>query len=181
MKKYYKVWKQLSSCAISSYLSNRIDSSCYFAGKIIRFAFFLLLIFSIFKFTDTMAGYGKYEVILFFLTFNLMDTLAQAFFRGIYYFKNDVRKGNFDYVISKPVNPLFYSLARMTDILDIIFLLPIISLVIYTIFKLSIAVTLLNIILSRQKFYWDCWHLKPGLSLLLSLFYSLSFPFRFGT
>lgn len=147
MKKYYKVWKQLSNCAISSYLSNRIDSFCYFAGKIIRFAFFLLLIFSIFKFTDTMAGYGKYEVILFFLSFNLMDTLAQAFFRGIYHFKNDVRKGNFDYVISKPVNPLFYSLARMTDILDIIFLLPIISLVVYTILKLSIAITLLNIIL----------------------------------
>lgn len=162
MKKYYKVWKQLSNCAISSYLSNRIDSSCYFAGKIIRFAFFLLLIFSIFKFTDTMAGYGKYEVILFFLTFNLMDTLPQAFFRGIYHFKNDVRKGDFDYVISKPVNPLFYSLARMTDILDIIFLLPIIILIIYAVIKLGIAPIFINLL-----FY--CLFIALGMIIILGI------------
>ncbi len=144
--KYFKVWKQLSSNAISSYLTNRIDAASYFIGKLIRFGFFLLLIFSIFNFTDSLAGYGKYEVILFFLTFNLVDVLAQAFFRGIYLFKDDVRLGNFDYIISKPINPLFYALTRLTDILDIIFLAPIILLIIYIIPQLSVAVTWINVL-----------------------------------
>lgn len=146
MYKYWRVWKQLSNLAISSYLSNRIDSVSYFIGKLIRFGFFLLLIFSIFRFTNSLAGYSKYEIILFFLTFNFIDVFAQAFFRGIYLFKNDIRRGNFDYVISKPINPLFYSLTRLTDILDILFLIPIIILIIYTIAKLNILITLIIIV-----------------------------------
>ncbi len=145
MRKYFKIWKQLTNCAVSSYLSNRLDSFCYFLGKLVRFGFFLLLIISIFRFTNELAGYSKYEVILFFLTFNLVDVLAQAFFRGIYLFREDIRKGNFDYILTKPVNPLFYSLTRLTDILDIIFLLPIIILIIYTAFKLKIVLSILNI------------------------------------
>lgn len=147
MKKYIRVWKQLTNCAVSSYLTNRIDSATYFIGKLIRFGFFILLIFSIFRFTDNLAGYSKYEAMLFFLTFNLVDVGAQAFLRGIYMFREDVRRGNFDYVISKPVNSLFYSLTKLTDILDILFLVPIITLIIFTVWKLQMAITFLNLAL----------------------------------
>ncbi len=141
IRKYIRIWKQLSSLAIGSYLSNRIDSAAYFVGKIIRFGFFLLLIISLFAFTDNLAGYSKYEVVLFFLTFNLIDVFSQALFRGIYAFRSDIQRGNFDFVLSKPVNPLFYSLSRLTDILDIIFLAPIIVLIVYVMGKLPVRPT----------------------------------------
>jgi ABC-2 type transport system permease protein len=136
IKKYIRIWKQLSSLAIGSYWSNRIDSAAYLAGKLVRFGFFLLLIISLFSFTDNLAGYSKYEVVLFFLTFNLLDVSAQALFRGIYAFRADIQRGNFDFVLSKPVNPLFYSLSRMTDILDIILIAPIIALIVCVMGKL---------------------------------------------
>lgn len=145
LKKYLKVWKQLSVCAMGTYLSSRIDMATFFVGKIIRFCFVLIFIFSLFRFTDTLAGYSRYEVVLFFLTFNLVDVFAQAFFRGIYLFKDDIKSGNFDYVISKPVNPLFYSITRLTDILDMIYLVPIISIIIYTVTKLSVEVTVASV------------------------------------
>jgi ABC-2 type transport system permease protein len=145
--KYARIWKQLSSLAIGSYLSNGIDSATYLAGKLIRFGFFLLLIISIFRFTDTLAGYSKYEVILFFLTFNLVDVFAQALFRGIYVFRYDISRGNFDFVLSKPVNPLFYSLSRLTDVLDFIFLLPIAGLIAYVMAKLPNPVGLSGVLL----------------------------------
>ncbi len=145
LKKYFRIWKQLSNCAISSYLSSRLDAVSYFTGKVIRFSFFLVLIISIFHFTSSLAGYSKYEVIFFFLTFNLMDVLAQAFFRGIYMFQGDIRRGNFDYLISKPVNPLFYCLTRLTDILDILFLIPIVILLFYVGSQLAL-VSFLNIL-----------------------------------
>ena len=138
IKKYVRIWKQLTSLAVGSYLSNRIDSVAYFAGKAVRFGFFLLLIISIFSFTDNLAGYTKYEVILFFLTFNLIDVMSQALFRGIYAFRFDIQRGNFDFILSKPVNPLFYSLSRLTDILDIIFLAPILFLIVYVMGKLPL-------------------------------------------
>ena len=138
IRKYVRIWRQLSSLAIGSYLSNRIDSATYLAGKLVRFGFFLLLIVSLFSYTDTLAGYTKYEVILFFLTFNLIDVLSQALFRGIYAFRFDIQRGNFDFVLSKPVSPLFYSLSRMTDILDIIFLVPIAGLIVYVMGRLPV-------------------------------------------
>jgi ABC-2 type transport system permease protein len=147
LRKYFRIWKQLSSLAVGSSLSNRIDSAAYLVGKLIRFGFFLLLIASIFRFTDTLAGYSKYEVILFFLTFNLIDVFAQALFRGIYVFRYDISRGNFDFVLSKPVNPLFYSLSRQTDILDFIFLLPIGALIAYVVAKLPDPVGLSGVIL----------------------------------
>lgn len=137
-KRYYKIWKQLASCAISSYLSNWIDSFSYLAGKLIRFGFFLLFIISIFNFTDNIAGHGKWEVMLFYLTFNLVEVFGQAFFRGIYDFKFDVRLGNFDFLLSKPINSLFYTFSRRTDILDMAFMVPVIALLIYDIIKLGI-------------------------------------------
>ena len=146
MRKYFCVWKKLAVLAIGSYLSNRIDAVSFFIGKIIRFSFFLLLIITIFQLTPTLAGYTKYEVILFFMTYNLVDTLPQALFRGIYLFRDDIRKGNFDFILTKPINPLFYSFTRLTDILDIIFLIPIIAILIYTIFKLAVVITLTKIL-----------------------------------
>lgn len=131
MSKYFRIWRQLSVNAASSYMSNRIEYGAFFLGKIIRFGFFILLILAIFNYTDSLAGYDKHQTLLFFLTFNLLDVTAQAFFRGIYLFKNDIKTGNFDYVLSKPVNSLFYSMSRLTDILDLIFLVPIIGLIIW--------------------------------------------------
>lgn len=115
-------------------------------GKLVRFGFFLLLIISIFNYTDSMAGYSKYEVILFFLTFNLLDVLAQAFFRGIYHFGNDVKQGNFDYNLIKPVNPLFYLLSKITDVLDMFFLIPIVGLIFFVVGKLPIVIGWENIL-----------------------------------
>ncbi|KKR21431.1 MAG: hypothetical protein UT48_C0008G0008 [Parcubacteria group bacterium GW2011_GWE2_39_37] len=144
MKKYLIIWKTLTGLATSSYLTNRVDSISYFMGKLIRLSFFLLMIIVIFNKTSDLVGYGKYEVIFFFSTFNLMDVLAQAFFRGIYFFGNDIKNGNFDFILTKPINALFYSLSRLTDILDFIFLAPIIGLLIYSISKINISFTFIN-------------------------------------
>ena len=138
MKKYFRVWKQLAKLATESYMSNRIEYGSYFLGKIIRFAFLFLMIFAIFGHTQVIAGYSKYQVIAFFLTTYLVDTLGQSAFRGVYLFRDDVRKGNFDYIISKPINSLFFVMSRLPDILDMIFLLPLAIFIIFTFSKLNI-------------------------------------------
>jgi ABC-2 type transport system permease protein len=76
-----------------------------------------------------------------------MDVLGQAFFRGIYGFQGLVRSGGFDYILSKPVSPLFYCLTRSTDVLDLLFLIPIIALIAFTITKVPIAVSAAHILL----------------------------------
>jgi len=133
--------------AAASYMSNRIEYGSYFFGKVVRFAFLLVAILAIFNHVKTMAGYSKYQVIAFFLTAFLVDTIGQALFRGIYLVREDIRKGNFDYVVSKPLNSLAYSLFRLPDFLDVIFLVPLLTLVIYTFVKLGIFSNPANILL----------------------------------
>ncbi len=128
--KHLRIWMRLTKNAFSSFLSNRVDSLSYLLGKLLRFGFFLVLIGSLFEHTPTLAGYTKAQTLIFFLTFNVVDVLTSAFFRGIYFFKGDVLRGAFDGVLTKPVNALFYSLSRLTDLLDFIFLIPIIFLLV---------------------------------------------------
>ncbi len=82
MRKYFCVWKKLAVLAIGSYLSNRIDAVSFFIGKIIRFSFFLLLIITIFQLTPTLAGYTKYEIILFFYDLQFSGYFAASFVSG---------------------------------------------------------------------------------------------------
>lgn len=138
MRKYFRVWRQLVILAFGSYVSNRMEYGSYFLGKIVRFSFFLLMVLAIFSHTQNIAGYTKYQVVVFFLTAFFMDSLGQAFFRGIYLFRQDVQRANFDYVLVKPVNPLFFILTRMTDLLDIILLAPLVALIVYTFSKLGV-------------------------------------------
>lgn len=120
-------------------LSNRIDGITYLLGKVLRFGFFLLFIVSIFRHTDSLAGYSRDEVLLFFLTFNFIDVMTQVFFRGVYVFKHDIRLGSLDYTLIKPVNALFYSLSRMIDFLDTLFIIPITVFLIVLLVKMGIV------------------------------------------
>lgn len=147
MKRYFRIWKKLASCAIQSTLSNRLDSLGYLLGKLVRFGFFWLLIVSIFHHTTSIVGFSKYEVLLFYVTYNLMDVLPQIMFRGIYWFHNDVFYGNFDFTLIRPAKPLFYTMSRFVDLLDLLFLFPILGLFCYVIIKLSASLSFVNIFL----------------------------------
>lgn len=130
---YSQSWKQLASMSFSSMLSTRIDSATYFIGKAIRFFFFWVFIVSLFQFTETIGGYTRYEVLLFFLTFNVLDVGSQFFFRGIYVFRNQVKQGHFDMTLTKPISPLFLIFSRIIDFLDLLFLIPVVALLAYVI------------------------------------------------
>ncbi|HLD60949.1 MAG TPA: ABC-2 family transporter protein [Patescibacteria group bacterium] len=147
MHKYLRIWKQLTSNAFSSYTSNRINSASFMLAKLLRFAALWFMIISIFKFTDSFVGYSKYEILLFYVTFNFIDVITQAFFRGIYMFSRDINRGSFDAILARPVNPLFYSLTRLTDVLDMLLLVPITTLLVYVAVSLPGSLTFLSIVL----------------------------------
>jgi len=86
--------------------------------------------------TKVLAGYNFYEVLLFYFTFNFIDSATQMLFREVYRFRYYIVSGNFDMILVKPVNALFRSLFGWTDILDFITLGPFILMVIYVLTKI---------------------------------------------
>lgn len=122
---YARIWQAHLKLSFHSAFSKRIDGVCYSLGKLVRFAFVILLLNSLFHNQREFLGYTMPEMVLIFLTFNIIDVLAQILFRGLYGFGHEVNRGLFDFTLIRPANPLFLSLTRIVDTLDIIFLIPV--------------------------------------------------------
>lgn len=137
MVKYLKVWLLLCSSSFQSFFVSRIGSVLFLTGKILRFLFFFAFLILIVSRTNALAGYNFWQVMLFYLTFNLVDTITQMLFREVYRFRQYIISGSFDLLLVKPVNVLFRSLFGWTDFLDSINIIPLIFLIIYVGTKIS--------------------------------------------
>lgn len=98
---------------------SRFGAILFFIGKLIRFAFFFLFLLIIVLRTKTIVGYTLWQVMLFYITFYFIDSLAQFFLREVYRFRSYIIRGDFDYFLIKPVPPLFRLLFGGSDVLDI--------------------------------------------------------------
>lgn len=106
--------------------SQRFGAGIFIFGKILRFGFFLAFIFFLLKGTNTLAGYNLNQTLFFFLTFNLVDVVAQFLFREVYRFRPLIISGSFDLVLTKPMSALFRSLMGGADVLDLLTIPPLI-------------------------------------------------------
>lgn len=131
MKRYLKVWWRLAQMAFLMQFANRWSSLGWLGGKLVRLVFFIIFIVAIFRHVPSVAGYSLEQVALFFLTFNLVDIVAQILFRGIYMIGRDIREGDMDFYLIQPVNPLFRICSNLVDFLDFLTLLPVLGLIAY--------------------------------------------------
>src|SRR3990170_6019078 len=134
---YWKIWWTSSILSFESVLENRLGVAFFISGKIVRFIFFIFFLVIINRQVQQIAGYSLNQMITFFLMFNLLDLFGQLFFRGIYWFRDQVVTGEFDFKLTKPVSPLFQALTRHTDILD----LPLLLATIIFLFRQGITLT----------------------------------------
>ncbi|MEK7101356.1 MAG: ABC-2 family transporter protein [Patescibacteria group bacterium] len=90
----------------------------FFVSKLLRYGLFLVFLFLLMSGVKNLGGYSREQIIIFYLVFNLIDTLGQLLFREVYYFRPLVISGNFDMVLTKPFNPLIRVLLGGPDLID---------------------------------------------------------------
>lgn len=116
MEKYFKIWWLLTIRSSQVAFVSRFGAFIFTFGKIMRFAFFLFFLFLLTSKTKAIANYSLWQVIFFFSTFNLVDTLSQFFLREVYRFRTYVVGGYFDYILTKPLSSLFRCLFGGSDV-----------------------------------------------------------------
>lgn len=126
MKKYTKVWFLYAMNSFQVQMNVRWVLILFLLAKILRFFIFSLFIVILVGKTKVLAGYSLNQTIFFFLSFNLIDIFTQLLFREVYRFRPAVVSGNFDFYLSKPLNPLFRALVTGPDILDFFTLIPLV-------------------------------------------------------
>lgn len=122
IKKYFLLWWFFTRITTQIAFQSRFGASIFLIGKLLRFFFFLFFLTILVSKTKSIAGYSFWQVIFFFATFNLIDAIPQFLWREVYRFRSYVLKGFFDYIITKPISPLFRSLFGGSDILDLFIL-----------------------------------------------------------
>ncbi len=137
ISRYFKIWLKMSSASFETFFISRVGAVLFLAGKVIRFLFFFVFLVILVRQTKALAGYDLWQVILFYLTFNFIDSATQMLFREVYQFRQKIISGSFDLLLVKPINALFRSLFGWTDILDFITLIPLIVMIIYTAVRIS--------------------------------------------
>lgn len=124
MKKYIYLWFKVTSQLTQIAFASRLGVVLFTLGKIIRFVFFIVFLYLLISRTQLIAGFTLWQVMMFFLTFNLIDIISQFLWRDVYRFRSYIISGNFDMVLTKPLSPLLRSLFGGSDILDLITLIP---------------------------------------------------------
>jgi ABC-2 type transport system permease protein len=71
--------------------------------------------------TPLLAGWRYEDIFLLIVTFLTVESLIiVTFHRNLSYYLPDLlKKGNFDFLLTKPLNPLFYSSFRIIDLMDL--------------------------------------------------------------
>jgi len=128
---YIKIWWMMSKNSFEMVLSQRLVTSIYLFGKILRFIFFFAFLYFILNGAKSLAGYNATQAIFFFLTFNVVDVLGQFLFREVYRFRPLVVSGNFDLILTKPMSALFRVLMGGADVIDLITIPPLFFAVYY--------------------------------------------------
>lgn len=109
-----------SRFALEMSLFNKLAVAFVLLGKILRIGLFVLFLGFLFQGTRSLAGYNRDQIILFYLTFSLIDFISQMLFREVYHFREYVIKGTLDLILVKPANALVRILLGGIDLLDFI-------------------------------------------------------------
>ncbi len=147
IKTYYKVWKILALNALQEAFVNRATNVLFMVGKAMRLVMTVAFLLLIRGNVQTFAGYSTDQLVIFFLMYQILDVSSQVLFRGVYLFSNLIKSGEFDFYLSKPINPLFRALTGLPDINDALFLVPNMVLAGYLLSTLSVHITITSAVL----------------------------------
>lgn len=142
---YFQVWKLTAANAFQETFVNRATNALFMLGKTVRLAMMLVFLWVIKSQVVNFAGYTSDQLVVFFLTYQFLDTMAQVFYRGAYVFQNKIRTGEFDFYLTKPISPLFKALTGRPDVNDAIFVIPTTGLSIYLLLQLELNLTLSSV------------------------------------
>jgi ABC-2 type transport system permease protein len=124
LPKIIKIWFMVASRVAQNQMLTSLGGVLFLIGKFARIALFYVFITTILSTTNSLVGYTKEQVVLFFLVFTVIDQMVQLLFRGVYVFKPLVVTGKFDYDLLKPLPTFFRPIFGWTDFLDFLVIVP---------------------------------------------------------
>lgn len=162
LRYYLNHWWQLAQRSWQETMVNRFTSLFFIVGKMFRMVFSLVFLWVLKNNLQNFASYTTDQLIVFYFVYFYIDLISQTFFRGVYWFGQQLRTGQFDFWLTKPVSPLFSALAGKPDINDALFFIPSAIISFFVISGLDITV-------SSTQLLWFLYLFVVGLVIATSI------------
>ena len=146
MRRNLTIFLLFSKFAVKSVLQYPIGAVLFTFGKIVRFVLFFVFVFFLVSKTSTLKGYTVDQAIIFYLTFNVIDTASQLLFREVYRFRSLVVSGDLDGVLVKPYHPFLRVLVGGVDPMDALMLVFYVGITVLYIAKVWSTVALTSFV-----------------------------------
>ena len=116
LRQYLRIWLACLRYSLVRTMMFRFDFFLWSAVELAWMGVNVLLIEVIYRHTDSVAGWSKYEMLLLVGTSMLIQRLLMGFFwSNLFEMGRNVRTGYFDFYLAQPGNPLFMVSTRKLD------------------------------------------------------------------
>jgi ABC-2 type transport system permease protein len=116
MLHYFRIWLATARYSLVRTMMFRGDFFVWSLVELFWMSVNLLLVSVIYRHTDSIAGWNKYEMILLVGTSMLIQRFLMGFFwSSIFEMGRNVRTGNFDFFLAQPGNVMFMATTRKLD------------------------------------------------------------------
>src|ERR1035437_2542799 len=114
---YLRIWFASARYSIVRTLMFRGDFLVWSIVELLWMTVNLLMISVIYRHTNSVAGWSKYEMVLLVGTSMLIQRFLMGFFwSSIFEMGRNIRTGHFDYFLAQPGNILFMASTRKIDL-----------------------------------------------------------------
>lgn len=139
MLHYLKIWLASARYSLVRMMMFRGDFLVWSFVELFWMSVNLLLISVIYRHTDSVAGWTKYEMMLLVGTSLLIQRFLMGFFwSSIFEMGRNVRSGNFDFFLAQPGNVMFMATTRKLDPDSLMNSMIAAGVVIYSVHKLGL-------------------------------------------
>jgi ABC-2 type transport system permease protein len=117
MLHYLKIWLASARYSVVRTMMFRFDFFLWATVEVFWMGVNLLLVSVIYQHTDSVAGWGKYQMMLLVGTSMLIQRFLMGFFwSSIFELSRNIRSGHFDFFLAQPGNIMFMATTRKLDL-----------------------------------------------------------------
>lgn len=142
LKKYLKLFFHFGKISLMNQTAYPASFILAVIGKTCRMLILIIFFKVIYFNVPSVAGWNFSQVMILVASYLTVESLAIITFHRnlLYYTPAYIQKGDFDMMLTKPINPLYYSSFRVIDFFDITSFLTVIVIWLYIVINYSAVI-----------------------------------------
>jgi ABC-2 type transport system permease protein len=136
---YFRLWLACARYSVVRTMMFRMDFLMWGLVELFWMGVNIALVSVVYEHTDSVAGWGKYQMLLLVGSSMIVQRLLMGFFwTNLFELGRNVRSGNFDFFLAQPGNVMFMASTRKIDLEGIANVFVAVAIVVFSVKQLGL-------------------------------------------